>query len=204
MSHLHTCGQCGGAFESRQRIQRFCSYDCKNDWFRGRKWGKGKKVHARVCRRCGDEFQTVEKDQQFCSRKCWYARNDGVPRWGWMSCPRCNATFERTYRNQIYCSHSCAASATSKRSRPVGSKRTLSTGYVLVKASNTGSRAERWRPEHRHVMEAHLGRSLKQNETIHHKNGNRADNRLENLELRVGPHGNGATHAHCATCTCFD
>lgn len=37
--------------------------------------------------------------------------------------------------------------------------------------------------QHRYVMGEHIGRPLRPDENVHHKNGNRADNRLENLEL---------------------
>lgn len=59
-------------------------------------------------------------------------------------------------------------------------------GYVQVPdPSHPNARKKKRVPEHRLVMSLFLGRPLRANENVHHKNGNRADNSLGNLELWV-------------------
>jgi hypothetical protein len=51
-------------------------------------------------------------------------------------------------------------------------------GYAVVRV--TGGR---WVREHRVLMERKVGRKLLRHEYVHHRNGNKLDNRISNLEL---------------------
>lgn len=63
-------------------------------------------------------------------------------------------------------------------------KRKLPTGYIVWHDKNSPyANAHGHVYEHRHVMGEYIGRPLIASENVHHINGNRSDNRLENLEL---------------------
>lgn len=66
-----------------------------------------------------------------------------------------------------------------------GGKFIDTNGYVWVRLPNESYKTMQ-KPyiyEHRIIMEQHLGREIKKGEIIHHLNGNRSDNKLENLRL---------------------
>jgi len=60
-----------------------------------------------------------------------------------------------------------------------GGKSSNKNGYISIRSKN------KLKLEHRLIMEEFLGRELYDNERVHHKNGIKNDNRIENLELRT-------------------
>lgn len=67
---------------------------------------------------------------------------------------------------------------------------TLKNGYRQISVGD-GRRVL----EHRYIIECAIGRRLGSNEVVHHRNGNRLDNRPENLEL-MPPSEHTRRHVH--------
>lgn len=86
-----------------------------------------------------------------------------------------------------------------------GGKTYLKSGYVSVQVytdSPYHSMANEHHTigEHRLIMAQQLGRCLLSSEHVHHKNGIRSDNRLENLEL-ISPANHIAYKSMCTGCS---
>lgn len=95
-------------------------------------------------------------------------------------CLKCKKKFTSyIFRNRKYCSRKCFAPNFKKG-------RTFRNGYIMILDREHPFCVKRgYIAEHRLVMEKYLGRHLKKNEIVHHKNKIKTDNRIGNLLLCI-------------------
>ncbi len=184
-ARLSDCAGCGEKFASQPSSSvPHCSKECR----------------SRPCVACGEPFKFNSNRALYCSSGC---------RRGTGQCEECGETFEKSRNSRgRWCSTECYY----EWAVPTGTVKPNSSGdgYLVVKVppgtpgARRGKTMRRWMFEHRYVMQQHLGRPLAENEQVHHLNGDRADNRIENLELwKVSqPAGVRSGDYHCPGCRC--
>lgn len=70
-----------------------------------------------------------------------------------------------------------------------GGRHKVTGGYIqILKPDHPNSNKKGYVLEHIYVMSQHIGRPLEKGETVHHKNGIKDQNNIENLELWIGNH----------------
>ena len=132
----------------------------------------------RFCVICEKELTRYHKE--CCSLDCKYKlfRHRGSKEY---ICEICGKNFiDKNTTKRRFCSMECAVEGKSytKSSSWKGGRHIGSGGYIRITLPN-GSRIR----EHRFVYEKFLGRKLKRSEHIHHIDGNKTNNKLDNLLL---------------------
>lgn len=153
----------------------------------------------KICLKCGNEYISTAGRQKYCAecrKKYKYIRSGG--KIFKRHCDFCNKYYEG-YREK-YCSRSCSAKDLQKKGKihrfPKGvhspnwkEGKMHSMGYIYIyKPNHPDATKAGYVFEHRLAMEKYLGRRLRSDEMVHHKNAKKDDNRMENLELKGRPH----------------
>lgn len=126
-----------------------------------------------TCKRCGTKFVTWEcrkkiNQGKFCSRKCGHEFNK-------VNTPKEVKKERAAHLHKIGEKH-----PSWKGGRNHDKHGYL---YVWVGQEHPHANSNGYIFEHRYVMEKHLNRYLKQNEIVHHKDGNKQNNNIDNLEV---------------------
>lgn len=204
------CGKQRWYVPSLARTKRFCSRAClwKSLETHGERKSSGRpRIYgARSCIVCGASFEARWNHQKCCSQACAVRRAQDARRkhdpTAQRICEHCGQPFHpRPTGVGRFCSVNCrdAGRSGARSGSWKGGRHVTRDGYVRVLVGRGGGRHGLYALEHRVVMEQTLGRRLQRWETVHHINGNRVDNRPENLQLRMGRHGNGVV-LQCAEC----
>ena len=189
------CATCGKTFQPNTSRSKYCSEECRR--------GTG------VCIICGKTFLlTKPTTGRYCSLECWYKDtapgrrpNHGPKRKPLEipNCLHCGKELEwRKGRKRKFCSRKCAVTANNMKrglTAPFGTLKMTAEGYVIMKVgtNHPGSQKNGWILQHRYVMQESLGRPLRDDERVHHRNAIRTDNRIENLQVWYSVHPAGVT-----------
>lgn len=135
-----------------------------------------------ICIVCNKNFFNKRNaNAKTCSRSCNATNHNKVMAQKFQTpiCEVCGKETKRTSRTQ-YCSLKCMYEARRKSGHWnwKGGFKKHSEGYVYEYVGIDHSILQ-----HRAVMEKHLGRKLTLTEVVHHINGKKDDNRIENLLL---------------------
>lgn len=134
-----------------------------------------------ICKYCGEEFEKKGL-KVFCSRKCNVDYWHKVEAENIKNDPKLKE--KKTLRSRQWYRNKKGLDPNAPLLISKKGEGHIRTGYrAFTKKGHPNSSKKGVIFEHVYVMSEYLGRPLLKGETVHHKNGIRDDNRIENLEL---------------------
>jgi endogenous inhibitor of DNA gyrase (YacG/DUF329 family) len=138
-----------------------------------------------LCETCGKEFFYQNSKRRFCSRICFINANLSWNRGKKLHYTIWNkGTIGKSKPNKTSYKNNDPRITGENNHQWKNGKQKTANGYIKVRTGKTDKGTIKYGAmEHRIIMEKHLGRKLSRNELVHHKNGIKDDNRIENLEI---------------------